>query len=108
MLGRWWCERLLGKGRIGEEAVLGCASRWARTPGTLATDARRAASSGSSASSGSGGSETQEMLDFCGEHEITADVEVIPIQKVNEAYGRLLRSDVKYRFCVDMASLKAE
>src|SRR6266536_4393065 len=52
--------------------------------------------------------ETQEMLDFCGEHGITADVEVIPIQKVNEAYERLLRSDVKYRFSIDMASLKAE
>jgi alcohol dehydrogenase (NADP+) len=52
--------------------------------------------------------ETQEMLDFCGEHGITADVEVIPIQKVNEAYERLLRSDVKYRFSIDMASLRAE
>jgi uncharacterized zinc-type alcohol dehydrogenase-like protein len=52
--------------------------------------------------------ETQEMLDFCGEHNITADVEVIPIQKVNEAYERLLKSDVKYRFAVDMASLKSE
>jgi len=50
--------------------------------------------------------ETQEMLDFCGEHGITADVEVIPIQKVNEAYERLLKSDVKYRFSIDMASLK--
>jgi alcohol dehydrogenase (NADP+) len=52
--------------------------------------------------------ETQEMLDFCGQHNITADVEVIPIQKVNEAYGRLVKSDVKYRFSIDMASLKAE
>ena len=52
--------------------------------------------------------ETQEMLDFCGEHNITADVEVIPIQKVNEAYERLLKSDVKYRFSIDMASLKAD
>jgi alcohol dehydrogenase (NADP+) len=52
--------------------------------------------------------ETQEMLNFCGEHNITADVEVIPVQKVNEAYGRLLKSDVKYRFSIDMASLKAE
>ena len=51
--------------------------------------------------------ETQEMLDFCGQHNITADVEVIPIQKVNEAYERLLRSDVKYRFSIDMASLKS-
>ncbi|MDZ4878259.1 MAG: NADP-dependent alcohol dehydrogenase C 2 [Chroococcidiopsis cubana SAG 39.79] len=52
--------------------------------------------------------ETQEMLDFCGEHNITADVEVIPIQKVNEAYERLVKSDVKYRFVIDMASLKSE
>jgi uncharacterized zinc-type alcohol dehydrogenase-like protein len=50
---------------------------------------------------------TQEMLDFCGEHRITADVEVIPIQKVDEAYERLLESDVKYRFSIDMASLKS-
>ncbi len=52
--------------------------------------------------------ETQEMLDFCGQHNITADVETIPIQKVNEAYERLLKSDVKYRFSIDMASLKSE
>jgi len=52
--------------------------------------------------------ETQEMLNFCGEHNITSDAEVIPIQKVNEAYERLLKSDVKYRFCIDMASLKSE
>lgn len=51
--------------------------------------------------------ETQEMLDFCGKHNITADVEIIPIQKVNEAYERLLKSDVKYRFSIDMTSLKA-
>jgi uncharacterized zinc-type alcohol dehydrogenase-like protein len=50
--------------------------------------------------------ETQEMLDFCGQHNITSDVEVIPIQKINEAYERLLKSDVKYRFSIDMASLK--
>jgi len=49
--------------------------------------------------------ETQEMLDFCGEKGITADVEVIPVQRVNEAYERMLKSDVKYRFCLDMASL---
>jgi alcohol dehydrogenase (NADP+) len=51
--------------------------------------------------------ETQEMLDFCGKHNITADVEVIPIQKVNEAYERLSNADVKYRFSIDMASLKS-
>ena len=48
------------------------------------------------------------MLDFCSEHGITADVEVIPIQKVNEAYERLVKSDVKYRFCIDMASLQGD
>jgi alcohol dehydrogenase (NADP+) len=52
--------------------------------------------------------ETQEMLDFCGKHNITADVEVIPIQKINEAYARMLKSDVKYRFSIDMASLKSQ
>jgi uncharacterized zinc-type alcohol dehydrogenase-like protein len=52
--------------------------------------------------------QTQEMLDFCGAHDITADVEIIPIQKVNEAYDRLLKSEVKYRFSIDMASLKSK
>jgi uncharacterized zinc-type alcohol dehydrogenase-like protein len=50
--------------------------------------------------------ETQEMLDFCSEHGFGCDVEVIPIQKINEAYERLARGDVKYRFVIDMASLK--
>ena len=50
--------------------------------------------------------ETQEMLDFCGEHGITSDVEIIDIQTINEAYERMLKSDVKYRFVIDMASLK--
>ncbi|MGZ4788650.1 MAG: NAD(P)-dependent alcohol dehydrogenase [Terriglobales bacterium] len=50
--------------------------------------------------------ETQEMLDFCAKHGITSDIEMIPIQKINEAYERLLKSDVKYRFVIDMASLK--
>jgi alcohol dehydrogenase (NADP+) len=50
--------------------------------------------------------ETQEMLDFCAANDITADIELIPIQRINEAYERLLRGDVKYRFVIDMASLK--
>lgn len=50
--------------------------------------------------------ETQEMLDFCAEHGITADIELIPIDKINEAYERMLKSDVKYRFVIDIASLK--
>jgi uncharacterized zinc-type alcohol dehydrogenase-like protein len=50
--------------------------------------------------------ETQQMLDFCADKGITADIEMIRIQQVNEAYERLLKSDVKYRFVIDMASLK--
>lgn len=50
--------------------------------------------------------ETQEMLDFCGEHNIVSDIEEIPIQKINEAYERMIKGDVKYRFVIDMASLK--
>jgi uncharacterized zinc-type alcohol dehydrogenase-like protein len=49
--------------------------------------------------------ETQEMLEYCGQHNITSDVEVIPIQQINEAYERMLRQDVKYRFVIDMSSL---
>lgn len=52
--------------------------------------------------------ETQEMLDFCAEHNIVSDIELIPIQKINQAYERMLKSDVKYRFVIDMASLKEE
>ena len=50
--------------------------------------------------------ETQEMLDFCAEHGITCDIELIRMQEINEAYERMLKSDVKYRFVIDMASLK--
>ncbi len=50
--------------------------------------------------------ETQEMLDFCGKHEIVCDIELIAMQQINEAYERVLKSDVKYRFVIDMASLK--
>jgi uncharacterized zinc-type alcohol dehydrogenase-like protein len=50
--------------------------------------------------------ETQEMLDFCAKHGIASDIEIIPIQKINEAYERLLKSDVRYRFVIDIASLK--
>jgi len=50
--------------------------------------------------------ETQEMLDFCAKHKLACDVEVVPIQKVNEAYERVLKSDVRYRFVIDLATLK--
>jgi uncharacterized zinc-type alcohol dehydrogenase-like protein len=60
------------------------------------------------AGSGIGGiAETQEMLDFCADREIGSDVEVIPVQRINEAYDRLAKGDVKYRFVIDMASLKS-
>ena len=60
------------------------------------------------AGSGSGGiPETQEMLDFCAERGIACDVEMIAIQDINEAFERVLKSDVRYRFVIDMASLKA-
>ena len=51
--------------------------------------------------------ETQELLDFCGEHGITSDVEVIAMPEINKAYERMLKSDVKYRFVIDMATLTA-
>jgi uncharacterized zinc-type alcohol dehydrogenase-like protein len=51
--------------------------------------------------------ETQEMLDFCAQHHVLPDIEMIPIQKINEAYERLLKGDVKYRFVIDMASLNS-
>ena len=50
--------------------------------------------------------ETQEMLDYCAAKKIVADVEMIPIRKINEAYERMIRSDVRYRFVIDIASLK--
>jgi uncharacterized zinc-type alcohol dehydrogenase-like protein len=53
-----------------------------------------------------GVAETQEMLDFCAKHGLASDVEIIPMQKINEAYDRLLKQDVRYRFVIDMASLK--
>jgi uncharacterized zinc-type alcohol dehydrogenase-like protein len=55
-----------------------------------------------------GMAETQEMLDYCAEHNIVSDVEVIPIQKINEAFERVIKADVKYRFVIDMASLKKQ
>jgi uncharacterized zinc-type alcohol dehydrogenase-like protein len=51
--------------------------------------------------------ETQEMLDFCAKNNIVSDIEIIPMQKINEAWDRLLKQDVRYRFVIDMASLKS-
>ena len=91
-------------GRDGNLTVVG-ASPKPLAVGAFGLIMRRRSLSGSCIG---GIAETQEMLNFCGKHNITADVEVIPIQKVNEAYERLLKSDIKYRFSIDMASLKAE
>ena len=49
--------------------------------------------------------ETQELLDFCGEHNIVSDIEIIDMKDINDAYERMLKSDVKYRFVIDMATL---
>ena len=51
--------------------------------------------------------ETQEMLDFCAERGIVSDIEIIPIHKINEAYERMIKGDVRYRFVIDMQSLKS-
>jgi alcohol dehydrogenase (NADP+) len=91
-------------GRDGNLTMVGAPAEPLRVP-AFSLIMRRRSLSGSAIG---GIAETQEMLDFCGKHSITADVEVIPIQKVNEAYERLLKSDVKYRFSIDMASLKSE
>jgi uncharacterized zinc-type alcohol dehydrogenase-like protein len=50
--------------------------------------------------------ETQEMLDFCGRHDIVSDIEMIGVQQINQAYERVVKSDVRYRFVIDMASLE--
>ncbi len=91
-------------GRDGNITMVGAAAEPLRVP-AFSLIMRRRSLSGSAIG---GIAETQEMLDFCGANNITADVEVIPIQKVNEAYERLLKSDVKYRFSIDMASFKSE
>ena len=77
-----------------------------RAPGVMAVHQRLEMSHGFKTQAGQ--LAVDRFLDFCGQHNLTADVEVIPIQKVNEAYDRLLKSDVKYRFSIDMASLKSE
>ena len=87
--------------RDGNLTLVGAPEKLSVTPFALIMNRRSL-----SGSPIGGIAETQEMLNFCGEHNLTADVEVIPIQKVNEAYERLLKSDVKYRFSIDMASLK--
>src|SRR6516162_804733 len=94
-------------GRIGLRSLACSASKLAHSASELRACIRYIKSDEGRFTTG-GKRERKEMLDFCGQHNITADVEVILIQKVNEAYERLLKSDVKYRFSIDMASLKNE
>jgi uncharacterized zinc-type alcohol dehydrogenase-like protein len=70
--------------------------------GTFSLTAKRTSLAGSQIG---GIRETQEMLDFCSKHGVACDIEVVPIQQVNEAFERVLKSDVRYRFVIDMATL---
>jgi uncharacterized zinc-type alcohol dehydrogenase-like protein len=86
----------------GSMVVVGIPEK--QTPiGAFSLVSRRRSLAGSSIG---GIQETQEMLDFCGKHNLASDIEIIHIQNVNEAYERVLKSDVRYRFVIDMASLK--
>jgi uncharacterized zinc-type alcohol dehydrogenase-like protein len=89
--------------RDGTMTLVGAPSEPHPSPGVMGMIMKRKSIAGSLIG---GIPETQEMLDFCGEHGITADIELIPIQEINTAYERMLKSDVKYRFVIDMASLK--
>jgi uncharacterized zinc-type alcohol dehydrogenase-like protein len=77
------------------------------TPSPVAAFSLIAGNRGLVGSSIGGMKETQDMLDFCGEHGITADIELIPMQKINEAYERMVKNDVHYRFVIDLASLRS-
>jgi uncharacterized zinc-type alcohol dehydrogenase-like protein len=90
-------------GRDATMVLVGAITELAPLRGSMLTSGRR-----SLAGSLMGGlAETQQMIDFCAARGLASDVEVIPIQKVNEAYGRLLKNDVRYRFVIDMASLRS-
>ena len=89
--------------RDGTMVIVGLPDPWPLEPGALTGKRRRLAGSIIG-----GIRETQEMLDLCAQRDIAADVEVIPIQQVNEAYERTLRSDVRYRFVIDLASLRGD
>ena len=88
--------------RDGTMTLVGAPSEPHPSPGVMGLIFKRRSLAGSLIG---GIAETQEMLDFCAEHGITADIELIPIQEINTAYERMLKSDVKYRFVIDMASL---
>jgi uncharacterized zinc-type alcohol dehydrogenase-like protein len=89
--------------RDGTMVIVGLPDPWPLEPGALINGRRRLAGSVIG-----GIPEMQEMLDFCAERNIASDIEVIPIQQVNEAYERTLKSDVRYRFVIDLASLRGD
>jgi uncharacterized zinc-type alcohol dehydrogenase-like protein len=84
--------------------MLGAPSSPHPSPGVMGLIMKRRAIAGSLIG---GIAETQEMLDFCAAHGVTADIELIPIQQINTAYDRMLKGDVKYRFVIDMSTLAA-
>jgi uncharacterized zinc-type alcohol dehydrogenase-like protein len=89
--------------RDGTMCLVGAPGEPHPSPGVFKLIVKRVSLAGSLIG---GIAETQEMLDFCGERKIESDVEIIPIQQINQAYERMLKSDVRYRFVIDMASLK--
>jgi alcohol dehydrogenase (NADP+) len=89
--------------RDGTMCLVGAPATPHPSPGVFGLIFRRRSLAGSLIG---GIAETQEMLDFCAAHQIVSDIEMIAIQQINEAYERMLRSDVKYRFVIDLASLR--
>jgi uncharacterized zinc-type alcohol dehydrogenase-like protein len=89
--------------RDGTMCLVGAPGQPHPSPGVFNLIVKRRALAGSLIG---GIAETQEMLDFCAERGIESEIEIIPIQKINEAYDRMIKSDVRYRFVIDMASLK--
>ena len=89
--------------RDGTMVIVGLPDPWPLEPGVLINKRRRLAGSMIG-----GIRETQEMLDLCAERDVASDIEVIPIQQINEAYERTLKSDVRYRFVIDLASLRED
>jgi uncharacterized zinc-type alcohol dehydrogenase-like protein len=90
--------------RDGTMTLLGAPSTPHPSPGVMGLIMKRRSIAGSLIG---GIAETQEMLDFCAAHGVTADIELIPIQEINTAYDRMLKGDVKYRFVIDMSTLAA-
>jgi uncharacterized zinc-type alcohol dehydrogenase-like protein len=94
---------ILALKREGVMVLVGAPPQAHKSPGVFNLIMRRRSIAGSIIG---GIAETQEMLDFCAAHGVASDIEIIPISSIDEAYDRMLRSDVRYRFVIDMQSLK--